>query len=317
MVESLLEPAVLFFALGVLAGVLKAELRIPEAIYELLSIYLLLSIGIKGGLQLAKAHLDSLVAPVIGTLVLGITIPIIAYLILRRIGKLQRADAAAIAAHYGSVSAVTFAVVQSFLDNAKVPYEGFMALLVAVLEIPAIGVAILIVRMRISKGPTKAGAIMRELFLGKSIYLMLGGLLVGFLAGPQRIGPVGTLFVDLQKGFLAFFLLEMGLLTSRRLGDLKRIGPFLVVFAILMPLISATLGAFMGLAVGLGVGGTTVLATLAASASYIAAPAAMRVAVPEANPTLYLTASLGVTFPYNVVLGIPVYYWLAQLVHSI
>ncbi len=317
MLDSLLEPAVIFFALGLMAGLLKSELRIPEAIYELLSIYLLLGIGIKGGLQLAKASFDTLILPLIGTLFLGIIIPIIAYLILRRIGRIMRPDAAAIAAHYGSVSAVTFAVVLSFLDRTGVKYESFMTLLLTMLEIPAIAVAILIVRTRVSKGPLKLVTIFRELFLGKSIYLMLGGLLVGFASGPQRIGPVGVLFVDLQKGFLALFLLEMGLLTSRRLGDLRKLGPFLIAFGIAMPLLSALLGTLVGRATGLSLGGAAVLATMSASASYIAAPAAMRVAVPEANPTLYLTASLGITFPFNIVLGIPTYYWLAQLIYGI
>lgn len=321
MVDSLLEPAVLFFVMGVLAGILKSELRIPEAVYELLSIYLLLGIGLKGGLQLAKAHFESLIWPVIGTIFLGVAIPVIAYFILRRLGSLKRPDAAAIAAHYGSTSAVTFAVVLSFLDRSNVKYEDFMTLLLTMLEIPAIGVAILIARVRIpaSTGPVKSkrGSLFHEIFLGKSIYLLLGGLVIGFASGPQRMGAISVLFIDLQKGFLALFLLEMGLLTSRRLADLRQLGPFLVGFGIVMPLISATLGSFIGLATGLSIGGTAVLATLAASASYIAAPAAMRIAIPEANPTLYLTAALGITFPFNVVFGIPIYYWLSQVVHSL
>ncbi len=319
MIDSLLEPAVLFFIMGLLAGILKSELRIPEAIYELLSIYLLIGIGLKGGLQLSKARLDTLVWPVLGTLGLGIVIPLLAYIILRKLGKIKPPDAAAIAAHYGSTSVVTFAVAQSFLDRANISYEGFMTLLLTMLEIPALIVAILIVRLRVSRGPRQGslGTVLHEVFLGKSIYLLLGGVIVGFLAGPGRIGAVQTLFIDLQKGFLALFLLEMGLLTSRRLGDLRKIGPFLVGFGIVMPLISGILGAVVGDLTGLSIGGTMLLATLAASASYIAAPAAMRVAVPEANPTYYLTASLGITFPFNVIIGVQIYYWFAQVVHSI
>jgi uncharacterized protein len=158
--------------------------------------------------------------------------------------------------------------------------------------------------------------LMHELFLGKSIFLLLGGLIVGFVAGPLRMAQVAPLFFDLFRGALAFFLLEMGIVTARRLGDLRRVGPFLVGFGIFMPLLGAALGTAAGALAGLSTGGTAVLATLAASASYIAATAAMRVAVPEANPTYYLTASLGITFPFNIILGIPLYVWLAQWIHG-
>lgn len=317
MIENLLDPVILLFALGLFAGVMKSELRLPEAVYEVLSMYLLLAIGLKGGIQLATAHLSALLFPAAGTIFLGLLIPLLAYPILHLWGKLSKADSAAIAAHYGSVSAVTFAVVLAYLDRLQVPYEEYTTVLLVLLEIPAIGIGILIARLSASRGITKYSTLAHEVFLGKSIYLLLAGLIVGYLAGPARMESIQAVFVDPFKGALAFFLLEMGLVTSRRLNDLRRVGVFLVAFGVGMPLVSGVLGAIVGLVTGLSVGGTATLATLAASASYIAAPAAMRIAVPEANPTLYLTAALGITFPFNVIFGIPIYYWMAQVIHRL
>ncbi len=317
MVESLLDPVVLFFLAGLMAGVAKSDLRLPEAIYEILSIYLLLAIGLKGGVELKEAPLSSVVSPSVGAVVLGMVIPFIAYFILRRLGRFSRPDSAAIAAHYGSVSAVTFAVVLSFLTQLGASYEQFVTVLLVLLEIPAIAIGIFIARWKASSGPLRLGTVMHEVFLGKSLYLLVVGLIVGYVLGPHGLQPVKLLFVDLFRGALAFFLLEMGLVASNRLADLKRVGPFLIAFGILMPIISSVLGCVLGIATGLSVGGTTVLATLAASASYIAAPAAMRVAVPQANPTLYITASLGITFPFNLVVGIPLYYRMAVALHSL
>lgn len=317
MLSSLLDPVILFFILGVLAGVLKSDLRLPDALYDTLSIYLLVAIGLKGGIQLAQSEPAGLLLPALASVVLGVIIPPIGYAILRRLGGFARPDAAAVAAHYGSVSVVTFAVVLSYLDRVQVPYEAFVTTLLVILEIPGIAVGILIARLGATRGTLQVGRLARELFFGKSIFLLLGGLIVGAAAGPVRMAPVAPLFIDLFSGALAFFLLEMGIVTARRLADLRTVGPFLVGFGIVMPLIGATLGTAGGLLAGLSVGGTAVLATLTASASYIAATAAMRVAVPEANPTLYLTASLGVTFPFNIIVGIPVYLSMARWAHAI
>jgi hypothetical protein len=313
--ENLVDPTILFFIVGVLAGIVRTDVRLPEAIYEILSIYLLLAIGLKGGVQLAMSEWSTLFVPVLGAVALGLVIPVIAYAILRRIGRLARPDAAAVAAHYGSVSAVTYAVALAFLDGLGVSYEGYTTVLLVLLEIPAIAVGILIARLRTATGTLSYAALAHEVFFGKSIYLLIAGLIVGTIVGPEGIEPVRMVFIDPFKGALAFFLLEMGLVTSHRLSDLKRVGLFLAVFAVLMPVLSAALGTVVGWSVGLSVGGTAVLATLAGSASYIAAPAAMRIAVPEANPTLYLTAALGVTFPFNLIAGIPLYYWMATLIH--
>jgi hypothetical protein len=314
MIENLLDPVILFFVVGLIAGIFKTDLKLPEPIYEVLSIYLLIAIGLKGGIQLSESHFNKIIFPIIGTILIGVIIPVIAYIILRKIGKFDRANAAAIAAHYGSVSAVTYAVVIAFLDKFKISYESYTTVLLVLLEIPAIAVGILIAKVKASKGPFSISKLVKEVLFGRSIYLLVMGLLIGYVLGPEKITSIKILFTDLFKGLLAFFLLEMGLVTSYRLKDLKRVGLFLIAFGIIMPLISAVIGTLVGWIVGLSVGGTTVLATLAASASYIAAPAAMRIAVPEANPTFYLTASLGVTFPFNIIFGIPIYYWMASII---
>lgn len=315
--DGLLDPAVLCFALGLLAGLLKADVKLPDALYESLSVYLLLAIGLKGGVQLAKYEFSALLLPIGMAVALGVVIPILAYVVLRRLGKFGAADAAAIAAHYGSVSAVTFAVAQAFLDRSGVAYEPYAVVLLVLMELPAIAIGVLLARTSAAVVRTPVGKLAHEVCLNKSVVLLLGGMLVGLAAGPDRMKALQPLFGDLFKGALALFLLEMGLVTSRRVADLKRVGPFLIAFGVLMPLFGGVLGAYAGRFAGLSVGGTTLLAVLTASASYIAAPAAMRIAVPQANPTLYLGASLGVTFPFNVAAGIPIYLWLAKTAHGV
>lgn len=318
MFESLLDPTVLLFLAGLIAGALRSDVRIPEALYETLSVFLLLAIGLKGGVQLAKSSLVAIAWPVVGTLALGVVIPLVAFAILRGLGRFGRPDAAAIAAHYGSVSAVTFAVSLEFMERGGLAVDEYVTVLLVLLEIPAIGIGIALARGGGASTKLRKRAVLREVFLGKSIYLLLAGLLVGWIAGPARVDAgVAPLFFGLFKGALAIFLLEMGIVASRRLKDLKRAGAFLVVFGVIMPLLSSLLGTVTGVVTGLTIGGTAVLTTLAASASYIAAPAAMRIAVPQANPTFYLTASLGVTFPFNIVVGIPLYTWLATLAHGL
>jgi hypothetical protein len=314
-VDNLLDPAVLCFVLGLIAGLSRSDLSLPRSLYETLSVYLLLAIGLKGGVELARSTPGEILLPLAGTLGLGVAIPVVAYGILRGVGRMGRPDSAAIAAHYGSVSAVTFAIVLEHLRQSGSSFEDYSAVLLVVLEIPAIGVGILLAQRGRSGAPASWSAIARELLLGKSVFLLLGGLVIGAVATPPAIETVSPVFFDLFKGALALFLLEMGLVASRRLAEVRSVGPFLVGFGIAMPLLSASLGIAVSLAVGLSPGGTAVLATLAASSSYIAAPAAMRIAVPEANPALYLTASLGITFPFNVILGIPLYDWASRQVH--
>jgi hypothetical protein len=309
------EPVVLFFVLGLLAGLLRSDLKLPGALYDTLSIFLLLAIGLKGGVELAKHPLSDILLN--GTLIVlaGALIPLVAFPVLRYLGHLTRADSASIAAHYGSVSVVTFSVGVTFLSRAQLDYEGYMIVFLVLLEMPALVIGVVMARYGV--GEVRWGKLLHEVFLGKSIYLLTGGLIIGFIAGPKGIKPLDLLFFDLFKGVLALFLLEMGLVAAARVADLKAYGPFLVGFAIVMPLISGFGGVVIGWALGLSVGSTVLLSTLYASASYIAAPAAMRIAVPEANPALSIGASLGVTFPFNLFVGIPVYYWMAETMYRI
>ena len=309
----------LFFLLGLAAGLLRADLKLPTALYETLSIYLLLAIGLKGGVALARHPIVEVLPQAAVAVGVALLIPLFAFAVLHRMGRLPRADAAAIAAHYGSVSVVTFSVGTSYLTRLAVPYEGYMVAFLALLEFPALLLGVVLARRKSQSSPdTGLGnrELLREVFLGKSVFLLIGGLLIGAYAGPDGIKSIAPLFVDPFKGVLALFLLEMGLVAAGRLGDLRRVGVFLLVFALVMPLLGGALGAVTGWAVGLSVGGTALLAILYASASYIAAPAAMRTAVPEANPALSIGASLGVTFPFNLLVGIPLYYWLAVRLHQ-
>lgn len=308
-----LDPVILFFVLGVLAGAVKADLRLPSAVYELLTVVLLLSIGLKGGVELADSDLLRIL-PGLGLIALkGVLLGLIAFGLLRMARKLPRVDAAAIAAHYGSVSVGTFAVALAFLDYRDIPYEAHAAAWVVVLEVPAILLGVLLVRgLRPAIGWS---ALAHEVFLGKGVVLLLGGLFIGLLAGPAAMEPLEPLFFDAFRGILALFLLEMGLVAVSRVGDLRTHGVFIVAFALLFPLIGALVGSVFAWMLQLSPGGALLLMTLSASASYIAAPAAMRLSVPDANPSLSLTASLGVTFPFNVMIGIPLYHHFLTLVY--
>lgn len=319
--NNLLSPAVLFFLLGVVAALVRTDLKFPEPLYAALTIYLLVAIGFKGGSAVAQAGLAAVWLPALGGLALGALIPLWCYPVLRW-GKLSGVDAASIAAHYGSVSAVTFLAVSNFLKASGVAFEGYMAALLAVMESPAIIVGILLGRraMGSSSGGGKKGglgAVLHEAVLGRSVYLLLGGLLVGYLSGSRGYEATAPFFVAPFQGIVALFLLEMGFVAGRRVGDLRATGPFLIGFGLLMPLLNGAAGALAGTLLGLSPGGTAVMATLAASASYIAAPAAMRLSLPDAKPALSLAAALAVTFPFNVTLGIPLYYEMAEFAHRL
>jgi len=309
------EPVILFFLLGLLAGLARSDLKIPAVLYESLSIFLLLAIGLKGGVELARQSLAELLLPALVIVGIGAVLPLIAFPVLQRLGKLSRADAASVAAHYGSVSVVTFAVGAAYLANLGVDYEGYMVVFLVLLEFPALMIGVWLARR--GQGEAKLGNVLHEVFAGKSIVLLVGGLLIGWLAGADGLKPLDKVFFDLFKGLLAIFLLEMGLVAASRIGDLRRAGAFLLGFAVVMPLFAGTLGALTASLLGLSVGGAALLATLYASASYIAAPAAMRIAVPEANPALSIGAALGITFPFNLVIGIPAYYWLASQLQGV
>jgi hypothetical protein len=312
--SNLLSPIILAFVLGVIASLIRSDLRLPDALYKSLSIYLLLAIGLKGGVELNRTPFGDFVGPALITLLLGVITPITAYNVLRRLGRFDRVNASAIAAHYGSVSAVTFIVAISFGAMTGHAAEGFMPALVAILEVPAIVVALMIAYTRDKRAGSWQDAL-HEAFTGRSVVLLVGGLLIGLAVGPEKFEPVKPFFVHGFQGALVLFLMEMGIVAAARLRDLKEVGFFLVGFGIIVPILHGLLAVWLGGLIGLSVGGSAVLGAMVASASYIAAPAAVRIALPEANPTLYLTASLGITFPFNVTLGIPLYYamatWLA------
>ncbi len=316
---SLLSPMVLAFALGIIAALVKSDLKFPDELYTALTIYLLFAIGLKGGMKLEGLSLSVVGGPLLAAIGLSCMIPIWSFFILRGLVRLDATNAGAIAAHYGSVSAVTFSAVLAFLETSKTPVEGFAPALLAVMEAPAIIIAVFLAMRCGASGDGQAGGfkhLLHDLLTGKGIILLLGGLVIGLVCGKKGFDQVAPLFDAPFKGVLALFLLEVGLITGRRLGDLKAAGWRLAVFAIAMPVLHGLLGAYLGKWCGLGLGGSTVLATLAASASYIAAPAAVRIALPEASPALYLASSLGITFPFNIVFGIPLYFQFARFIHS-
>ena len=304
------DPVVLFFLLGLVARLARSDLRVPEPLYEALALYLLIAIGLKGGVELAKHPLAALAPQVGGIAALGVATTLAAFAVLRGIGRLARPDAASIAGHYGSVSVVTFAVGLSWLATRGIAHESYMALFVAILEVPGIVVGIALARTGGGKR-VAWGRLAHEVLLGKGIVLLVGGLAIGWIAGPEGAKSLQPLFGDLFKGVLAIFLLEMGLVVGRQAGDLRRAGVFLPLFAIAAPLAFGTVGAWAGHQLGFSPGGATIVATLAASASYIAAPTAMRIAIPEASQALSLVAVLGVTFPFNIAVGIPLYHRIA------
>jgi hypothetical protein len=313
---NLLSPAVLFFALGLVAAVLRSDLKFPEALYVTLTIYLLTALGFKGGVAINEAGIGTVLIPGLAAMALGAMIPLWIYPLLRFGGKFRPADAAAIAAHYGSVSAVTFIAATNYLKSIDVPYESYTTAFLAVMESPAIIVGVLLGKMAVNQRESGLSSswkkLLHEAVLGRSVLLLVGGLVVGALCGKAGMDKVGPFFVTPFQGVLALFLLEMGLVAGQRLGDLRKVGPFLIAFGILIPLVHGVIGVLLGHYAGLSLGGCTLMGVLAASASYIAAPAAMRLSIPEANPALYLTASLAITFPFNITVGIPIYYGIAR-----
>jgi hypothetical protein len=313
----MIDVVVFFFLLGVLARLVGSDLRLPEALYETLAIYLLLAIGLKGGIELSKQPLAALAPQVLACVALGFAIPFVLYPLLRRL-RLDGADAASLAAHYGSVSVVTFAVATAALTREGIAYESHAALWVAVTEAPGLVAGILLAR-RAARGDaggvrTRWRELAHDVLFGKSVLLLLGGLAIGAIAGEAGTAPIRAVFVDPFKGVLALFLLELGLVAGARLAEVRRFGAAVLVVGLAAPPLLGLAGAAVGVALGLSTGGVALLATLAASASYIAAPTAMRIAVPQANAALSITAALGVTFPFNIVVGIPLYITLAKAV---
>lgn len=326
--QNLLSPVVLFFVLGIIAAIVKSDLKFPNGLSEGLSIYLLIAIGMKGGIELSHYSIESVLAPIMGALFLGIIIPIITLLFMRVI-KMDLKNSIGLAATYGSISIVTYGAAIVFLEKSGTTYEGFMNALVVLMESPAILVSLLLLKIAENKKdlamystrnlgiiPASANLIdkevLRESIFGKSILLLVGSLLIGWALGESAVPMVKPLFIDLYSSVLILFLLNMGLIAGQRLPEVKKHGLKLLIFGLFTPLLFGSLGVLVGHLVGLSLGGVTLMGVLAGSASYIAAPAALKTSVPEANPSIYLGLSLGVTFPFNLIVGIPAYYEMAK-----
>jgi uncharacterized protein len=309
-----LDPVVLFFVLGVIGGALKSDLELPKAFLEGLTIFLLLSLGLKGGVAISKSDPVALVIPALALVVGALVLTLVAFGMLRRLGRLSRIDAAATAAHYGSVSVITFVVAQAYLTRVGEAFSAEMSFYLAILEVPALILAAALGK-RDEASPGHWAEFTRELLFGKSVLLLLGGMLIGAFAGAEGVKPLAPLFFDLFKGVVCFLLLELGVTTARQFPELRKSGVFLAVFGVVFPLTAAVLGATIARLLGFTTGDQTLTAVLFASASYIAAPSAMRVALPHANLGLAIAPVVAVTFPFNVVIGIPLYHrmlvWLA------
>lgn len=311
--ENLISPIVLSFVLGLVAALARSDLSIPEAVAKALSVYLLFAIGFKGGVSVAQHGVDvSLGLSLLAGIVLSGAMPFLAYLLLRLISKMDRLNAAATAGHYGSISIVTFVAASSVLASRGLDAEGYMVAVAAAMEAPAILSALWLASRSGSLQRMDSG-LWREVLLNGSIVLLVGAFLIGWITGPQGLAEIENFIVTPFKGVLCLFLLDMGLLAGRGMqAGRKALGLGSIAFGLIMPVLGSLLGLAAALALGLSTGGALLLMVLSASASYIAVPAAMRVALPEAKPSIYLTLSLGVTFPFNLVLGIPLYLAMAQ-----
>lgn len=311
---NLLSPLVLAFILGMIARLVKSDVEFPEPIYKFMSLYLLLSIGINGGVELASTSLAEFWMPAMAAVFLAVATPTWCYLVLRRVGRFDVANAAGIAAHYGSVSSVTFIAAISLMEGLGEGFEGFIPTLAAIMEWGII-VALFIGRIGLKQQETSIGEVVRDTLTGRSVILLMGGLLIGATIGEQGYARIEPVFGDLFRGVLTLFLLEMGMVAARQLRDFARVGPFMIGFGMLMPLINGTIGVTLGMLAGLSVGGSFILGAITASASYIDAPAAVRSSLPTANPSIYLTSALGITLPFNLLVGLPLLYEYARRLH--
>jgi len=318
---NLLSPIVLFFVLGLAAAITRSDLNIPEPFAKALSLYLMLAIGFKGGAEVARAGLDSaLLLLILAGIALSFVIPAIAFSILRVASPLPRIDAAAVAAHYGSISIVTFIAASEFLQSQAIAFEGYLVAVAAAMEAPAILTGIWLAQRgrkanSDTQGRERRMPSMREILFNGSIVMLVGAFIIGWITGDEGLETMAPFVVDPFKGVLALFLLDMGLIAGRGLrSSLRMMGLRTILFGIYMPLISAVIATGVVMLLDLSTGSGALLITLAASASYIAVPAAMRIALPKAKPAIYATMSLGITFPFNLAIGIPLYAALAAAV---
>jgi len=320
--ENILSPAILFFALGILAGFVKSDLEIPDSISRYLSIYLMMSIGVKGGVAIANTYefTSQIIAAIGAGILISFLLPFLAYALLRLTTNLDRPTSAAVAAHYGSISMVTFATATAFLKTNNIQYAGYIVAILALMEAPAILSGLLIAhrtapetRMHIKE----ERKLSRDIFTNGAILLLFGAFAVGWITGQSGMDKVAGFLDTPFQGILCLFLMDMGLLVAKNLQHLKTFTWRLALFALYMPLIGASIGLSVSCLIGLDVGTSTLLAVLCSSASYIAVPAAMRLALPEAKASIYVPMSLAITFPFNVSLGIPLYFALASHIHPV
>ena len=316
--ETLTSPIILFFVLGMLAGFARSDLAIPDAMAKGLAIYLMAAIGLKGGVSVAASGVTAELGTAAGLgMALSFLLPLPAFLLLRTFGRLDRSNAAAVAAHYGSVSLVTFITASEMLKGDGLVVPGFMAAVLALMETPAIITGLALARRnRAATGGNAGGGmatLAHDVFLNGSVVLLAGAFAIGLIAGKDGFAPVAPVFEGGYRGILCLFLLDMGLIAARRLSATRALTFRLATLAIAMPLIHGAVGVLLAHAFGLDVATTAIIGILAASASYIAVPAAMRLALPEADPGIYLSMSLGLTFPFNIILGIPLFTGLARM----
>jgi hypothetical protein len=314
LVQNLVSPITLAFLLGIFATLIKSDLEIPEPVIRIFAIFLLFSIGLQGGQELAGVRLGEVMGAVGVAASLIVVLPLLAFLIARFVLRLSIENAAGVAALYGSVSSVTFVVSRSYADTMGTPMDGYVTGLVALLEL-GILVALFIGRLFLSRAAGQTGGlagILMETLRGRGLVLLGGGLLIGWAIGDQNFARVEPFFVDLFHGVLVLFLLEMGMTAAKHLREFAKVGVVMTIFAIAVPMLNGAIGSLLATLVGLPLGSAFVLGAVAASASYIDAPAAVRATFPNANPSIYLTSSLGITFPFMLILGVPIVYEMAR-----
>lgn len=345
---NLLTPIVLFFLFGIIAARIKSDLRMPEAISEFLPIYLLAAIGLHGGIEMRSTGFEDMLVPMLVAIGLSLLFTLNHYQILRRLGRFNLFDSYALASTYGAVGAVHFSVGLSFLKNQGVTSEGYIAAILAVLEPLAFIMAIFLTNMAVAKqirarkrslggggdagdgddssppevdvGPggtsTRLSQVLRESVTGKAIVILLGSIAIGYVIGKDGFEPIRIVFDDMFTGAIVIFMIEMGIIAGQRLDDVRRVGAFLVAFAIVVPVFNGTVGVMAASALGLSVGGAVMFGLLMASASFIAAPAVLRHAIPQARPSLYITSALGITFPFNIIVTLPVLFAISTFLHT-
>jgi len=337
--SNLLTPIILFFLFGIIAARIKSDLKIPEAISEFLPIYLLAAIGLHGGIEMRNTGFENMLIPMLVAIGLSLLFTLNHYQILRRLGKFNIFDSYALASTYGAVGAVTFSVGLSFLKNQGVTSEGYLAAVLAILEPVAFIMAIFLTNMAVSKQirqkkesvskddtsdfdmgiqetKTKLSQVLHDSITGKAIVILLGSIVIGYIIGEEGFSSIRIVFDEMFTGAIVIFMIEMGIIAGQRLDDIKKVGIFLTAFAIIMPTFNGIIGVLVATAMGLSLGGAVMFGLLLASASFIAAPAVLRHSIPQANPSLYITSALGITFPYNIIVLLPIMFAISTIVHN-